>query len=70
MSPKCTAFSQKTTPRQRSDSWQQLLPASFLGDDRFGCALDRLYRADRASLLTALVVHAVPSAGSECRTLA
>jgi transposase len=33
--------------------------ASLLGDDRLGRALDRLYRADRASLLTALVVHAV-----------
>jgi transposase len=32
---------------------------ALLGDDRFGRALDRLYRADRASLLTALVVHAV-----------
>jgi transposase len=31
----------------------------LLGDDRLGRALDRLYRADRASLLTALVVHAV-----------
>ncbi len=33
--------------------------ADLLGDDRFGRALDRLYRADRASLLTALVVRAV-----------
>jgi hypothetical protein len=33
--------------------------AGLLGDDRFGRALDRLYRADRASLLTALVVRAV-----------
>ena len=33
--------------------------AALLGDDRFGRALDRLYRADRASLLTALVVRAV-----------
>lgn len=33
--------------------------ADLLGDDRLGRALDRLYRADRASLLTALVVHAV-----------
>jgi len=30
-----------------------------LGDDRFGRALDRFYRADRASLLTALVLRAV-----------
>src|SRR5215831_14802711 len=33
--------------------------AGLLGDDRFGRALERLYRADRASLLTALVVRAV-----------
>src|SRR5215471_13175682 len=33
--------------------------AGLLGDDRFGRALDRLYRADRASLLTTLVVRAV-----------
>jgi hypothetical protein len=33
--------------------------AALLGDDRFGRGLDRLYRADRASLLTALVVRAV-----------
>src|SRR5262245_59707279 len=33
--------------------------AGLLGDDRFGRALDRLYRADRASLLTAVVVRAV-----------
>src|SRR5262249_38730859 len=33
--------------------------AGLLGDDRFGRALDRFYRADRASLLTALVVRAV-----------
>jgi hypothetical protein len=32
--------------------------AALLGDDRFGRGLDRLYRADRASLLTALVVRA------------
>ena len=31
----------------------------LLGDDRFGRALDRLYHADRASLLTALVAHTV-----------
>jgi transposase len=31
----------------------------LLNDDRFGRALDHLYRADRASLLTALVVLAV-----------
>lgn len=33
--------------------------ATLLGDDRFGRALDRLYRADRASMLTALVMRAV-----------
>jgi transposase len=31
----------------------------LLNDDRFGRALDHLQRADRASLLTALVLHAV-----------
>ncbi len=34
---------------------------SLLNDDRIGRALDHLQRADRASLLTALVVHAVRS---------
>jgi transposase len=33
--------------------------ARLLGDDRIGRALDRLYRADRASMLTALIVRAV-----------
>lgn len=33
--------------------------ADLLRDDRLGRALDRLYRADRASLLTALVIHLV-----------
>jgi transposase len=33
--------------------------AEALRDDRLGRALDRLYRADRASLLTALIVHTV-----------
>jgi len=33
--------------------------AALLNDDRVGRALDHLRRADRASLLTALVVHAV-----------
>lgn len=33
--------------------------AELLNDDRLGRALDHLQRADRASLLTALVVHAV-----------
>jgi transposase len=32
---------------------------ALLGDDRLGRSLDRLYRADRASLLTALIVQAV-----------
>jgi transposase len=32
---------------------------ALLGDDRLGRGLDRLYRADRASLLTALVVQTV-----------
>ena len=38
-----------------------LLPGQIdlLNDDRFGRALDHLQRADRASLLTALVLHAV-----------
>lgn len=33
--------------------------AALLSDDRLGRALDRLYRADRASLLTAVVTQAV-----------
>jgi hypothetical protein len=33
--------------------------AGLLNDDRIGRALDHLRRADRASLLTALVLHAV-----------
>ncbi len=33
--------------------------AALLNDDRIGRALDHLHRADRASLLTALVLHAV-----------
>lgn len=33
--------------------------AARLCDDRLGRALDRLYRADRASLLTALITHVV-----------
>jgi hypothetical protein len=46
-----------------------LLPgqAGLLGDDRLGLALDRLYRADRASLLTALVVRAVRAFWVELR---
>jgi transposase len=38
-----------------------LLPAQLplLNDDRFGRALDHLFRADRASLLTAVVLNAV-----------
>ena len=32
---------------------------ALLGDDRLGRSLDRLYRADRASLLTELIVQAV-----------
>jgi transposase len=41
--------------------------AALLGDDRLGRALDRLYRADRASLLTALVVRAVRAFQVELR---
>jgi transposase len=37
----------------------QAAQVALLSDDRLGRGLDRLYRADRASLLTALVVHAV-----------
>jgi transposase len=33
--------------------------AALLNDDRLGTALDYLYRADRASLLTALVLHVI-----------
>ena len=41
--------------------------AGLLGDDRLGRALDRLYHSDRASLLTALVVHAVRAFQVELR---
>lgn len=48
----------------RIEAWAQpydpaLRPVQHLGDDAIGRALDRLFEADRASLLTALVVQAV-----------
>lgn len=48
----------------RVEAWAQpydpaLRPLQHLGDDALGRALDRLFEADRASLLTALVVQAV-----------
>jgi transposase len=48
----------------RIEAWAQrydpaLRPAQHLGDDAIGRALDRLFEADRASLMTALVVQAV-----------
>jgi transposase len=48
----------------RIEAWAQpydpeLRPCQHLGDDAIGRALDRLFEADRASLLTALVVQAV-----------
>ena len=48
----------------RIEAWAEpfdpaLRPASHLSDDALGRALDRLFEADRASLLTALVVQAV-----------
>jgi transposase len=48
-----------------------LLPAqvTLLQDDRLGRALDRLYRADRATLLTALVVRAVREFAVELQQL-
>jgi transposase len=48
-----------------------LLPgqAAHLNDDRLGRALDHLYRADRASLLTALVVRAVGEFGIDLSEL-
>ena len=42
---------------------------ALLQDDRLGRALDRLYRADRASLLTAVVVQAVREFGIELQQL-
>jgi len=50
----------------RIEAWAQpydpqLRPQQHLGDDAIGRALDRLFDADRASLLTALVVQAVKS---------
>jgi transposase len=46
---------------RRVPEFLDLLPgqAALLNDDRFGRALDHLQRADRASLLTALVRHTV-----------
>lgn len=35
----------------------------FFNDDRFARALDKLYRADRASLMTAIVVHMIEEVG-------
>src|SRR5829696_9724340 len=48
-----------------------LLPgqAALLNDDRAGRALDHLRRADRASLLTALVRHAVAAFGIDLSEL-
>jgi transposase len=43
--------------------------AALLNDDRVGRALDHLQRADRASLLTALIVHAVRAFGIELTEL-
>src|SRR4051812_30638004 len=43
--------------------------AALLNDDRAGRALDHLHRADRASLLTALVVRAVGEFGIALREL-
>jgi hypothetical protein len=47
----------------RIEAWAQqydpaLRPAGHLGDDALGRALDKLFEADRASLMTALVVQA------------
>jgi len=48
----------------RIEAWVQpydpaLRPSQHLGDDAIGRALDRLFEADRASLLTAVVLQAV-----------
>jgi transposase len=47
----------------RLEAWAEqydpaLRPSGHLGDDALGRALDRLFESDRASLMTALVVHA------------
>lgn len=52
------------SPLYRIEAWAQVFdpawrPSDHLGDDALGRALDRLFEADRASLLTALVVRAV-----------
>jgi transposase len=52
----------------RIQAWAQTYdgafrPAAPMGDDALGRALDRLFEADRASLLTALVVQAVRTFG-------
>ena len=43
--------------------------APLLNDDRVGRALDRLFDADRASLLTETVLHAVRDFGIDCSEL-
>ncbi len=54
----------KPNPLYRIEAWaQQLdpawLPPGHFGDDALGRALDRLFEADRASLLTALIIQAI-----------
>jgi transposase len=43
--------------------------AAYLNDDRVGRALDRLFDADRASLLTEVVLSAVAAFGIDCTEL-
>jgi transposase len=51
-------------PLYRIETWAQQmdptwLPGGHFGDDVLGRALDRLFKTDRASLLTALIVQAI-----------
>lgn len=43
--------------------------ADLLNDDRVGRALDRLFHADRASLLTELMLHTISEFGIDCSQL-
>jgi transposase len=54
--------------QRRVPEYLGLLPAevALLNDDRIGAALDHLHRADRASLLTALVRHVVVTFAIDC----
>jgi transposase len=58
----------------RIEAWAQAYdpvwrPSAHLGDDALGRALDRLFEADRASLLTALILRAVRTFGIQTQQI-